>query len=129
MDDEAEMLLEETLDHKTLEITCAVIIGQLGAVVTEDEESAPDGYYIVEWTADPFICPDTGKWKYTNAIYYDPVKRAKRWYTRNIHPDVILMSHVVMADVKVKPLSESNPLPTNYKSKIEEEEKGYNKDQ
>ena len=46
-----------------------------------------------------------------------------RWYTRNIHPDVILMSHVVMTDVKVVPLSESNPLPTNFAKKIDEAKK------
>ena len=83
--------------------------GGVGAIVTTDEQA--DGYYLVEWTGEPFTCQVTGELK-CRGIYFNRVGRAPKWYTKSdLAPDEFLLQHVVLGAVTMEPISNSNPLP------------------
>ena len=61
MDEEAKLVLEDTLDYVTSVVASEVEIRMVGAVVIDDPNI--DGYYLVQWTETPFTCQETNKLK------------------------------------------------------------------
>ena len=70
-----------------------VVVGGFGAIdSSEDDRDAPDGFYLVKWTREPFVlqedtpveCYDEGNLKagstVVEGIYWDRVGHAPGWY-------------------------------------------------
>ena len=96
MDKEADLMRENVWEHLTAVVSSEMVIGGIGAVVTLDEST--DGYYLVEWTCDPYICQDS-KQLLVEGYYLNEVERAPGWYTKSKLSDKHLMKHVVMGCV------------------------------
>ena len=85
-------------------------IGLIGAVVTSDEKA--DGYYLIQWTGTPYTDQDTGG-LLCDGKYLNPVGGAPKWYTHSEDFASIDLKHVVLADVIMEEISDSNQLPNS----------------
>ena len=81
------------------------------AVVTSDKK-ADNGYYLVEWTSDPFTCQESGE-LWCNGNYLNPVPRAPKWYTKSALADEHLLHHVVLGKIEMVPISDEHELPNS----------------
>jgi len=103
-----------------------VIVGGYGAVMTDDPDS--DGYYLLQWDSEPRALEEDLEVEYAtilkgelvaDAVYLNPVPRARQWYTRATQEDeeslrtVVRMQHVVAADISLSGESASQKLPNN----------------
>ena len=109
MDDDADTCRKEVREHITALIANEIEVGKIGAVITTDEDA--DGFYLVEWTELPYTCQDTGDLK-CRGNYLNRVGRTRKWYTKSDLDDEHLVRHVVMGEVKMEPISNTNQLPS-----------------
>ena len=109
----------ETMNSEKVEI------GNHGAFATNDPDA--DGYYVVQWTSDPYTLQDDlplesgtfipGGEIVCDAIYLRKVPRAKQWYipeTSEAGENVattVRMKHVVAPYINVLEVSDENKLP------------------
>jgi hypothetical protein len=105
--------------------------GNYGAFSTEDPHA--DGYYIVQWTSDPYtLQEDLQMTDYDppviipagelvcDAKYFEKVPRTKRWYipTKIVGGQqdlatTVRLKQVVATDMMLLPISNANKLPNN----------------
>jgi hypothetical protein len=98
--------------------------GNYGAFSTEDPHA--DGYYIVQWTSDPYtLQEDLQLTDYDppviipagelvcDAKYLEKVPRTKRWYIPTNLATTVRLKQVVATDMALLPISEANKLPNN----------------
>jgi hypothetical protein len=99
--------------------------GNYGAFSTDDPDA--DGYYIVQWTGDPFTLQDDLLLESTDciplgeivceAIFFSKIPRANRWYIpeKNLNGDslftTVRMKQVVAPNLLLEGLSNQNRLP------------------
>ena len=134
---EEEEVHTETLNCLTTAMAEKVQEEFYGAMMTSDT-STKDGYYVVQWTSTPYsLQQDMQLSMYNppiylkagelvcNARFLNEVPRAKQWYTPSVAENemntVVRMQHVVMANMTLNAISETNVLPrTCNRSKAEE---------
>ena len=107
-DEDADIFRKEVREHITAIIATEIDIGKYGAVVTSDEDA--DGYYVVQWTGLPYTDQETGQ-LVCDANYLNPVARAQKWYTESVASDTHVLQHVVLGDVNMNIISDTNSLP------------------
>ena len=99
--------------------------GNHGAFGTNDPDA--DGYYVVQWTTDPYTLQDDlplesgtfipGGEIVCDATYFRKVPRAKQWYIPEMSEagenvaTTVRMKHVVAPYIKVLEVSDDNKLP------------------
>ena len=107
----------------------------VGAFQTEDPDS--DGYYLVKWTSQPYRLEENRELTEYNppilvpkgelvadAVYFNPVPRAPRWYTPSGTSTTVRLQQVIEANLKVgSELNGSSILP-NLCNKTEARRKG-----
>jgi hypothetical protein len=109
----------ETMNSEKVEV------GKHGAFGTNDPDA--DGYYVVQWTTDPYTLQDDlplesgtfipGGEIVCDATYFRKVPRAKQWYipeTSEAGENVattVRMKHVVAPYINVLEVSDENKLP------------------
>jgi hypothetical protein len=93
--------------------------GEVGAIRMADE--ATMGYYVVKWLSEPYmlqeetegmsgmICVGT---MVANMLYFNQVERARNWYTQSNMSTVVEVRYVLLTGFQLKPISETNKLPT-----------------
>jgi hypothetical protein len=57
--DDVDAAREEVLVLLTSNIAANVVIKGYGAIVTDDDNTR-DGFWMIEWTTEPYTCQDTG---------------------------------------------------------------------
>jgi hypothetical protein len=69
--DDVDAARDEVLVSLSSNIAANVEIGGYGAIVTDDE-NAEFGYWMIEWTSEPYTCQDTGRLVW---ILFEPSRR------------------------------------------------------
>ena len=88
-----------------------MVVGEFGAVATDDDE-APDGYYLVEFTGLPYTDQVYGLLK-CNANWLFLLSSSTHWYTNERGYDtVIYLINVLSTGVVMLPISPSNIPPS-----------------
>ena len=101
----------DVLHNVTTGVSNSVVAGEFGAVSTEDDE-APDGYYLVEFTGLPYTNQVDGLLK-CNANWLFPLSRATHWYTNEPGDDTVIdLINVLSTGVVMLPISPSNMHPS-----------------
>jgi hypothetical protein len=113
---DVEEAKKEVLEGVAARMAEQIECNNYGAVMTEDE--ATHGYYLVEWTSEPYaLQEETDEFRegelVCDATYLDPVGRARNWYTPGTSTGVTLIriQHVVAGDVKLLSPSPTVKLP------------------
>jgi hypothetical protein len=75
--DDVDAARYEVLVLLSSNIAANVEIGGYGAIVTDDE-NAEFGYWMIEWTSEPYTCQDTGR-LVCDGYYLNPVGGAPKW--------------------------------------------------
>ena len=101
---------EEILVSLSSTISKGITVGHYGAEATDDPK-VPNGYWIVEWTSTPYTDQATGN-LVADAYYLNTVDRAPKWWTRSMQETKVKMNNVVLADVKIIEIKNSNMLST-----------------
>ena len=102
----------EVLHNVTTGVDNSVVVGEFGAVATEDDE-APDGYYLVGFTGLPYTDQVDGLLK-CNANRLFPLSRATHWYTNEPVDDTVIdLINVVSTGVVMLPISPRNMSPSH----------------
>ena len=65
-----------------------MVVGEFGAVATENDE-APDGYYLVEFTGLPYT-DQVDRLLKCNANWLFPLSRATHWYKNEPGDDTFI---------------------------------------
>ena len=100
---------EEVLHHVTSAVAQSVVVGAIGAIATADDE-APDGYYLVEFTSEPYTDQDDGVLKCDSNWLY-PLPQARKWFTKSVEGTSVELLNVVSAGVTMLPISPGNMAP------------------
>ena len=104
MDCEADRMRDDVREHVTALMVAEIEVGGIGAVATPDPEA--DGYYLVEWTAEPFYDQD-GERLLVEGRYLNKVVRAPFWYTKStLVPHMQWVDHVVKGNVLMHEISD-----------------------
>ena len=134
-DEEIQTIHKIVLDAK-VESLC-VQEDNVGAFLTEDPDS--DGYYLVRWTSTPYrleearnlteydppiLVPKGGL--VADAVYFNQVPRAPRWYTAAAISTTVRLQQVIIADLTLFDEMEGSRLP-NTCNKTEARRKGAQK--
>jgi hypothetical protein len=122
----------EVLEDYATRMSGEVQVGKVGAFSTDDERYK-DGYYLVEWTDEPYtLQEDIQLLEYDppariqsgelvgKAKYLEKVPRAKFWYTPTIYETTVRMKNVLSADVNLLPISAEN-IPRGLGKKAKED--------
>ena len=109
--DDVDAAREEVLVSLSSNIAANIEIGGYGAIVTEDE-TARDGYWIIEWTSDPYTCQDTGR-LVCDGLYLNPVEGGPKWWTPSGHAETIPLVNIVMADVNMDAIEVGRNMPSS----------------
>jgi hypothetical protein len=135
-DDEEILTIHKIVLDAKVESLC-VQEDNVGAFLTEDPES--DGYYLVRWTSTPYrleearelteydppiLVPKGGL--VADAVYFNQVPRAQRWYTTTDIATTVRLQQVIIADLTLFDEMEGSRLP-NTCNKTEARRKGAQK--
>ena len=121
-------IVENALVCNTMHVANEVAVDGYGALATNDN-NVKVGYYIIKWTSTPYpLQTDTKVNTFNpplvlkagemvcNAVYLNAVPNCKLLYT---HSDaeslstIVLLQHVVDANIEMKKLSKRDDLPKN----------------
>ena len=121
-------ILETTLICNTMHIANEVAINGYGALATNDN-NVKVGYYIIQWTSTPYpLQQDTTIDTFDpplelkagdmvcNAMYLNAVPHCKLLYThsnKKTLSTIVLIQHVVDANITMKKLTKRDDLPKN----------------
>jgi hypothetical protein len=96
--------------------------GGVGVFQTEDPDA--DGYYLVKWTTSPYTLQDDQLLQeyeppqlvkagelVCQGNYFNPVGRARLWYTPSGVPTTVRMQQVIAPDLALLSISNQNKLP------------------
>jgi hypothetical protein len=109
--DDVDDAREEVLVSLTSNIAANVEIGGYGAIATEDDD-ATEGYWIIEWTSEPYTCQETDQ-LVCDGYYLYQVKGGPRWWTPSGATVTIPLVNIVMADVKMDVIEEGRNMPSS----------------
>jgi hypothetical protein len=109
--DDVDAARDEVLVSLSSNIAANVEIGGYGAIVTEDVK-ADFGYWMIEWTTEPYTCQDTGR-LVCDGYYLNPVPGAPKWWTPSGAAETIPLVHIVMADVQMDPIEKGRNMPSS----------------
>ena len=97
------------LRHVTSAVAQSIVVGEIGAISTADEDTN-DGYYIVEFTSLPYTDQSDGTLKIEVNWLFE-VKGARKWFTKSAVRDTFNLVNVVSTGVVMLPISPSNMPP------------------
>ena len=111
--EDVEIVREQVLTHMTSSIAEKIELGGVGAVACgEDEENAPDGYYLIRFSSLPFqgVTKDGEDAMMVKGVYYYDLKGAPHWYYQDETSQEAdhILEHVVMADIELEDISLQN---------------------
>jgi hypothetical protein len=110
--DDVHAAREEVLVSLSSNIAANVEIVGYGAIVTDDE-NAEFGYWMIEWTSEPYTCQYTDR-LVCDGYYLDPVRGAPKWWTPSGDAKKIpFFHHIVMADVQIDPIDKGRNMPSS----------------
>jgi hypothetical protein len=109
--DDVDVARDEVLVSLSSNIAANVEIGGHSAIVTADK-NAPFGYWMTEWTSEPYTCQDTGM-LVCDGYYLNPVGGAPKWWTPSGDAKTIPLVHIVMADVQMDPIEKERNMPSS----------------
>ena len=131
-DEDIQTIHRIVLDAKT-ESLC-VQEEKVGAFRTEDPDA--EGYYLVKWTSVPYRLEESRELTeyhpplfvpkgelVADAVYFNQVPRAPRWYTPVDMCTTVRLQQVIIADLKLQNESDRGRLP-NSCNKTEARRKG-----
>ena len=106
----------EALQHITALVADEIEVGNVGAVVTSDTE-CKEGYYLVEFTGEPYTDQQTGELKCEcNWLY--PLPESPSWYTFSTEKTIVELLNVVATNVEMDEMS-PNIYPRNQQMRKE----------
>ena len=109
-EDDVDEAHQEVLHHVTTAIAQNVVVGEIGAVATVDED-ALDGYYLFEFTSTPYTDQAAGVLKCDGNWLYS-LPQAKNWFTKSVVPVSVDLLNVVLTGVSMMAYSPGNMPPS-----------------
>lgn len=109
---------QEVLYHVTTAVAQTVVVGEIGAVATDDEEAA-DGYYLVQFTGLPYTDQAPGGSLKCEAKWLNPVPGARKWFTKSVEDTAVNLVNVVSTGVVMLPISQSTMPPSRVRKEAE----------
>jgi hypothetical protein len=109
--DDVDAARDEVLVLLSSNIAANVEIGGYGAIVTSDE-NADFGYWMIEWTSEPYTCQDTGR-LVCDGYHLNPVGGAPKWCTPSGDAKTVPLVHIVMTDVQMDPIEEGRNMSSS----------------
>jgi hypothetical protein len=109
--DDVDDARDKVLVSLSSNIAANVEIGGYGAIVTSDE-NALFGYWMIEWTSEPYTYQDTGR-LVCDGYYLNPVGGAPKWWTPSGDAKTIPLVHIVMADVQMDPIEKGRNMSSS----------------
>jgi len=109
--DDVDAAREEVLLSLSSNIAANIEIGGYGAILT-DGDGARDGYWLLEWTSDPYTCQETDQ-LVCDGLYLDEVPGAPKWWTPSGLRVTIPLANIVMADVDMDPIEVGRNMPSS----------------
>ena len=125
-EEEIQFIHNDLLDDYEQRALNGIKKGGYGAIDAQQGTDAPDGFYVVRWTGEPFTlqepaavegCSDkmpAGTWV-CRGRYLDPVKRNRFWYLEVPTQEKLLMrlKYVVHPDIQMEPFVDPTNKPPN----------------
>ena len=117
-------LFQGVLEQYDTAMMDGICVGRFGAILVDDDKRhAPDGYYLVCWSSDPYtLQEDTDDYAagtlVCNGIYWNWLRGATRWFTPPAgEPEeyVFRLRTVVSPDLNMEDLSEEARLPNSWR--------------
>ena len=117
MDEEADLFRSSLRDLIGEQMSAAVEEGGFAAIVCNDNEEK-HGCHVVQWSGSPWTHQETGELM-CDGVCFNHVPRAPLWCTKSfpVEADTHVLKHVIVSDLKLLPISEGNPLPSNCSKK------------
>jgi hypothetical protein len=109
--DDVDAAREEVLVSLSSNIAADVVISGYGAIATADAE-ARDGFWIIEWTSEPYTCQDTGM-LVCDGFYSNEIPRCPKWWTPSNQAVTVRLVNIVMADVNMDKIEEGRNMPSS----------------
>ena len=109
-EDDVDEAHQEVLHHVTTAIAQNVVVGEIGAVATVDED-ALDGYFLFEFTSLPYTDQAAGVLKCDGNWLYS-LPQAKNWFTKSVVPVSVDLLNVVLTGVSMMAYSPGNMPPS-----------------
>jgi hypothetical protein len=109
--DDVDAARDEILVSLSSNIAANVEIGGCGAIVIDDEK-AEFGYWMIEWTSEPYTCQDTGR-LVCDGYYLNPVGGAPKWWTPSGDAKTIPLVHIFMANVQMDPIEKGRNMTSS----------------
>ena len=107
--EDAEEARAETLVSRTTNLAQTIEVGNIGAVITEDER-ARYGFWIVKWTSEPYTDQETGELR-CDFLYFEDCKGAPKWFHPTETEDSELVRLVVGTNLELIPIDRRKNWP------------------
>ena len=108
--EDASKLLHGLLYNRTATMSNDIEIGSFGAVCTEDEDNAKDGYYVKQFTSLPFTAQVENGGLQVKGVWLSELDNCTLWFYHNFEEEeaTVDMHTVLATNLDIYPISPEN---------------------